>query len=138
MLRPANNVEVQDEGVSQGFVRALNFAGAGVSAAVSGSTGTVTIAGGGGGGASATEVEVDFGATPAWDALFTVTDAAVSGTSKIMIAESGKVATGRVLGDSQWDSISCAANPGAGSFSVYALAHPGPVVGKRTLIYTVA
>ena len=44
-------VEVKDETVSQGRVKILDFAGAGVTAAVSadGETGTVTIAGGGAG-----------------------------------------------------------------------------------------
>lgn len=45
---PANNVEIRDEGTTQGRVRIVDFAGAGVTAAVSGSVATITIAGGGG------------------------------------------------------------------------------------------
>ena len=65
-------------------------------------------------------------------------DAGISGTSKVLIAESGKPATGRAAGDAQWDSIAVAAAPGVGSMAVYATAHPGPVVGKRTLHYMVS
>lgn len=92
----------------------------------------------GGAGASWTEVEVDFGTKPVKDALFTITDAAIGPTSKLVIAESGKAATGRAAGDAQWDSIACSALSGTGSATVYAMAHPGPVVGKRTLHYCVA
>lgn len=84
-----------------------------------------------------TEYEIDFGTLPRFDALFTITDAAVSSTSKIIISETGKPATGRVAGDSQWDYISLAALPVAGSFTVYAMAIPGPVVGKRKIQYQV-
>ena len=91
------------------------------------STGSLTI----------TETEVDFGTTPTTDALFTITDAGVSATSKIIVQASGKPATGRVAGDDQWDSITYSANPGTGSFSVYAKAS-GSVVGKRKIHYTVA
>jgi hypothetical protein len=85
-----------------------------------------------------TEAEVDFGTTPRWEAQFTITDAAVLSTSKIIISESGKIATGRVAaGDAQWDSISIAALPATGSFIAYCRADPGPVVGKRKLHYMV-
>ena len=47
-VKPANNVEVRDEGASQGFVRALDFTGTGVTATVSGSTATIAVSGGGG------------------------------------------------------------------------------------------
>lgn len=47
-LIPANNVEIKDEGTSQGRVRTVDFVGSGVSAAVSGSIATITISGGAG------------------------------------------------------------------------------------------
>jgi hypothetical protein len=84
-----------------------------------------------------TEVEVDFGTTPVFDAQFTVVDALVSAASKVAVVESGKTATGRTAGDSQWDSIAATADPGAGTMTVYAVALPGPVVGKRKLQYQV-
>ena len=86
---------------------------------------------------SVTETEVDFGTTPTTDKLFTITDAGVSSTSKIIIQETGKPATDRAAGDAQWDSITYAAYPGTGSFTVYAKAS-GSVVGKRKVEYMVA
>jgi hypothetical protein len=102
---------------------------------LTGATGATGPAGGGGG--TVTEIEVDFGTKPVFDALFSVTDAAVSGTSKVTVVESGKPATSRVAGDAQWDAILSAANPTTGSFALYCTAQPGPVVGKRKLHYMV-
>lgn len=42
-------LDIRDEGASQGAVTAIDFAGAGVTAAVAGGVATITIAGGGGG-----------------------------------------------------------------------------------------
>jgi len=43
---PANNIEIKDEGVSKGFIRAINFTGTGVTATVSDSIAIVDITGG--------------------------------------------------------------------------------------------
>lgn len=51
-VKVAPNIEIRDEGASQGFVRVVDFVGAGVSAAVASGVATVTIPGGGGGGGS--------------------------------------------------------------------------------------
>jgi hypothetical protein len=91
----------------------------------------------GGGSAAWTEYEVDFGSTPAYDATFTVVDAAVSGTTEVAVVQSGATATGRAAGDALFDSITYAAVPAAGQFTLYALATPGPVVGKRKILYQV-
>lgn len=84
-----------------------------------------------------TEYEIDFGSTPVYDATFTVVDAAVSGTTEVAVVQSGATATGRAAGDALFDSITYAAVPGAGQFTLYALAMPGPVVGKRKILYQV-
>jgi len=89
------------------------------------------------GSAAWTEYEVDFGSTPVYDATFTVTDATVSATTEVAVVQSGSAATGRAAGDALWDSIACAAVPGSGQFTLYALATPGPVVGKRKILYQV-
>lgn len=131
-------ITVQDEGIDQSTtVTTLNFIGAGVMASGAGAIATINIPGGGAG-ASWTEIEFDFGTTPKYDAQFTITDAAISGTSKVAVLSSGRVATGRVAGDGQWDSVSYDALAGSGSAIVYAMAHPGPVVGRRYAQYTVA
>ncbi len=96
-----------------------------------------TLSATGGGSAAWTEYEVDFGSTPTYDATFTVTDAAVSGITEVAVVQSGATATGRAAGDALFDSITYAAVPAAGSFTLYALASPGPVVGKRKILYQV-
>lgn len=92
----------------------------------------------GGGGAEWTELEVDFGSTPVFDAQFTITDAAISTTSKVAVVPSGKVATGRTAGDWQWDGGTFAALAGSGSATCYATFSPGPIVGRRYIQYQVA
>jgi len=90
-----------------------------------------------GGGASWTEVEVDFGTEPVYEASFTITDGAITGTSKIQVLPCGKAATGRTADDWQWDGATFAANPGSGSATCYAVFTPGPVVGPRKVQYSV-
>jgi hypothetical protein len=130
-------ITTQDEGTPlSSTVTTLNFVGAGVVASGAGATTTITISGGGAGTFAVTETEVDFGTTPVTDATFTVTDASITGTSKIMVTESGSIGTGRVAsGDSLWDTISYSCVPAAGSFTLYARAS-GAVVGYRKLFYT--
>jgi len=89
------------------------------------------------GGASWTEVEIDFGTDPVYDAQFTITDAAITGTSKVQVLPCGKAATGRTADDWQWDGAAFAANPGSGSALCYVTFSPGPVVGPRKVQYSV-
>lgn len=90
-----------------------------------------------GGSAAWTEYEIDFGTAGVYDATFTVVDAAVSATTEVAVVQSGAAATGRGAGDALWDSIAYAAVPAAGQFTLYALATPGPVAGKRKILYQV-
>lgn len=91
----------------------------------------------GGGSASWTEVEIDFGSgVGVFDATFTVTDATVSGSSKVAVVQSGVTATSRAAGDALWDGITYAAVPAAGQFTLYAKCS-GPVAGKRKILYQV-
>lgn len=83
-------------------------------------------------------IEVDFGTKPVYDATFTITDAAITALSNVSAQQSGKVATGRVAGDSAWDAINCAVLPAAGSAVLYCTASPGPVVGRRIIQYQVS
>jgi hypothetical protein len=89
------------------------------------------------GAATWTEAEIDFGTTGVYDATFTIVDASVSLTSEVAVVQSGVAATSRGAGDALWDAITYAAVPAAGSFTLYALAHPGPVVGMRKILYQV-
>jgi hypothetical protein len=96
-----------------------------------------TTVSGGGGGASWTEVEIDFGTDPVYDAQFTITDAAITGTSKVQVLPCGQPATGRTSDDWQWDGATFAAMPGSGSATCYATFLPGPIVGPRKVQYSV-
>lgn len=97
----------------------------------------VLLGSGGSGGAVITEVEIDFGSSPVYDKTFTITDASVSGTSKIMVTPSGAAPTGLTSDEWLWDALGFAALAGSGSFTLYAHAQPGPVSGKRKILYTV-
>lgn len=131
----SGTITTQDEGGTlSGTVTTLNFTGAGVTASGAGATTTINIPGGAGSFA-VTETELDFGTKPVADAIFTVTDVAITGTSKIMCTESGNTATGRAAGDAQWDSVAYSALAGTGSFTVYARPS-GAIVGKRKMFYT--
>lgn len=85
-----------------------------------------------------TETEIDFGSVPVKDKTFTITDANVTSSSKIIVNPSGNVATGRVGNDLEWDNLILGALGGTGSFVLTALATPGPIVGKRKVFYQVA
>jgi hypothetical protein len=87
--------------------------------------------------ASWTEAEIDFGAVGVWSAEFTVVDASVSASSKVIATESGKTATGGAAGEQLWDQLILSADPGAGQFNLMAVAVPGPVSGKRVIQYSV-
>jgi len=128
-VRPANNVEVKDEGTSQGFVRALNFVGAGVVAAVAGSIATVTIAGGGGS-ATVTQTTITLPAPANRSHSVNVTDAAVTGASKIMLSLAGQPPTA-VNESDDIDMLDMMGVPGTGLFTFQArFLHPisGPLL----------
>jgi hypothetical protein len=91
------------------------------------------------GGASWTSTEVDFGSDkPVYSATFTVTDNSCAADSKIAVISSGDAATGRAAGDDLWDSITYSAIPAAGFFTLYANSNPGPVAGKRKILYSIS
>jgi hypothetical protein len=89
------------------------------------------------GGMSITEVEIDFGSSPVYGKDFTITDATVSSTSKIIAYLSGNTATGRVGNDFTWDSLSLSAVAGTGNFVLSALSTNGSLVGNRKIYYNV-
>jgi hypothetical protein len=68
-----------------------------------------------------------------------VTDAnCTSSALHVAVVQSSNVATGRTAGDLEWDQLLLSALPAAGSFTVTAMAFPGPVVGKRKIQYQIA
>lgn len=88
------------------------------------------------GGAVTTSAEIDFGTKPTKSKRFTITDAAVSPTSKIMAWGNSSPATGRVGNDWEWDSINFTALASTGTFTLTGLAS-GRIIGKRKIFYSI-
>lgn len=76
---------------------------------------------GGGGGGSATTVETNVGTTPIAGGRFTITDAAITPSSKVIVTQAPGAYTGKgTRGDeAEMDPIICVAAPGSGSAIVY-------------------
>ena len=83
-----------------------------------------------------TEAEIDFGNKTHSSKSFTVVNAAVTPSSKIVVFQSGNPATGRGKDDAAWDGIMYAAKAGTGQFTLYAMA-TGKVQGKRKVYYAI-
>lgn len=129
-------VLIRDEGSDVARVtRALNFTGAAVTC--SNASGVITCNVTAGGSVTITEAEIDCGSAATKACSATVTDATVSGTSKLLITMSGNAATGRQADENEMDKLMCSAVPGSGSFVVHCIPLPGPVSGKYKLWYTV-
>jgi hypothetical protein len=85
-----------------------------------------------------TEVEIDFGSgTGVSQKRFIITEPSCTSLSKISVCNSGKVASGRVGDDAEWDSLILTAKAGTGDFILIAYAYPGPVKGKRNIMYQI-
>ena len=84
-----------------------------------------------------TAIEIDFGASSKGKS-FTITDAASLTTSKIAVVEDGRPATGRVGNDVEWDQLALAAVPADGTFVLSAIPYPGPIGGKRRVLYAIS
>lgn len=121
-------------GNGSGYTQAGLTAGSGVT--ITTGAGSITIAASGPVSAPV-QVEIDFGSIPSWGAEFTIIAPTVSPASIVIVSESGATATGRVGNDQAWDQLSLAARAASGSFIVTAIPYPGPVVGKRKILYQV-
>lgn len=92
---------------------------------------------GGGGSLTISTTEIDFGTTAKFVATATVTDAGVSGASKILTWQSGAAATGRQADENEMDAITCNANPGTGSFTLRCHTERTVTHGLFPVFYTV-
>ena len=92
----------------------------------------------GGAGASWTQYEIDFGASAKFVDTEIVTDAAVSGTSKIIVMQYGVAATGRQADENEMDGIQCNAIPGTGQFTLNCRTERTPTHGKFKVLYNVS
>ena len=134
-IKPALAIAVQDEAVLQGYVGTVNFAGAGVVAAVVGDVATVTIAGGGGGGGSATRALLAIPFPALREVKINVIDATVTATSKINTWLSGLAP--EVVGSG--DAVDCyniQPIAKAGSFDLI-LSFLTPFAGSLSIDYSV-
>ncbi len=91
-----------------------------------------------GGGNSLKSVEIDFGSVPTRYRTFTVIDASVSPTSKIMVTQSGQAATGGQADDAEMDPILLSARAGSGQLVIAARTLDGVVTGKYVANYQVS
>lgn len=91
---------------------------------------------GGGGSASLVEFEIDFGTNPVNDKTFTITDAGVSNTNKIIVFPSPNNATGQLGNDWEVDSAIFSAKANTGNFTLYVNAQFS-MNGKRKLYYQI-
>jgi hypothetical protein len=81
------------------------------------------------------EAEINF-STSGYSGKFTVVDADVLPTHKIVVAESAAAPTGKAADEHEFDQLMLSAVAGTGQFTVYAQAVPGPVAGKFKINYT--
>lgn len=84
-------------------------------------------------------LEVDFGSTvPLWEKDFYINDPALPAGATILVLPNGNTATGRVGDDGDWDALICSAvSEGAGFMEVCVMAYPGPILGKRKIMYAI-
>jgi hypothetical protein len=88
-------------------------------------------------GGNTSETEIDFGTAPVGSASFVVAAVGCTPTSKVMVWPSSKTATGRVGNDAEWDQLILSAVPGTDQFTINALAVPGPVSGRRVVMFQI-
>jgi hypothetical protein len=75
------------------------------------------------------QTELDFGATPVYEAEFTITDADVGLTSQIIMQVAYEAPTGRDLDEVEMEPFSCRCKAGSGNFTAHVIALEGPVDG---------
>lgn len=83
-----------------------------------------------------TTVEITF-ATAAYSKSFTITDANVAATNTVFAQHSMAAATSKSQDENEGDALVCRTVAGAGSFTLYVDAIPGPVLGAFKITYEV-
>jgi hypothetical protein len=84
------------------------------------------------------EVELDFGSFAVVEKVFTVVDAQVDPTSRIVMTHSGEAATGKQADEAEFDAIDCRCEPFAGGFRVYATSLLGHIYGLFRFNYVLS
>ena len=91
---------------------------------------------GGGGTPTLTEVEIDFGSKPLNNKTFTIIDASVTNTNKIMIIPSPNNATGQIENDWEDDGATFSAKANNGDITLY-VNSSFSMNGKRKIYYQI-
>ena len=84
-----------------------------------------------GGSAAVKQVEVDFGATPTDSLTYTVTDASVTTSSKIMAEVAYVAPTGKDLDEIEMDDIQVSCGNGSGTFNMFIRAADGSYLADK-------
>jgi hypothetical protein len=126
-------LQIQQNGVTQGFVETINFTGS-ASVSVTAGVATVNVTGGS---STFTTITVNFGTLPVRSHTFTITDSNVTTSSHLIIAQSGAAAPGRQADENEMDPILFSGTPGSGQFTLIANALTGPVVGQYNVNYAI-
>ena len=124
---------IEDEGVPVATQATMNFVGAGVTVTDTGGKTQVSIPGGAGS-FTVTSVTVDLPYPARRSHRVTVTDAAVTGSSKIMLCLAGVPDT-QANGDDASEPLSMSAIPGTGSF-LFCANFLTPIAGPLIINYT--
>jgi hypothetical protein len=136
---PSTSVEIQDEATTQGYVKTIDFAGAGVTAAVAGGKATVTIPGGGGPGGSAWTLFTQNLGAAMRDGTFTITSTGLTAGKPVeVIQRADAIATkGNATDEPEMDLIQLTGNVvDATTIRVYWKA-PSVVVGTYNFAYLI-
>lgn len=89
------------------------------------------------GGSSVSQTEIDFGSLPVAEASFTVVDASVTPTSRIVGHVSYEAPTGKDLDEIEMDVLDLSFGPGNGQLTLYAKGTQGYVADKFKVNYVV-
>ncbi len=83
------------------------------------------------------QVEVDMGAVPILQQTFTITDAAVSPSSRIVGTVANEAPTGKELDEMEMDTLDLKFTPESGQFKVLVTGGNGYLEGKFKINYLV-
>lgn len=88
-------------------------------------------------GAVVHQATIDFGALPVSEASFTIADATVTPTSKIVGQIAYVAPPGKDLDELEMDAIDLKFGPGSGQFTLYAVGQDGYIADKFIVSYVV-
>lgn len=93
---------------------------------------------GGGGSFNVIQIIIDVGQTPVFSTAVMVSDPNVSTTSKITAWQDAAGFSGHPPDEAEMDALILSAEPLNGSFKLFVMAVPGPIVGQFLIDYIVS